>query len=98
MVTTCSRASGAKPRSCQKASTDSPRAATIVVQATKPEVLRENARMPTRPLRAAPPPGNRGMSQMYFISIVGRRGRAGTPFPPVVSPTQQVHLGDVDCF
>ena len=67
IVTAYARASAGKPSSCQKASTDSPSAATIVAHATNPEVRRENARMPTRPLRAAPTPGNRGMSQMYFI-------------------------------
>src|SRR5262245_17794206 len=44
-----------------------PSAATIIEQATTPAVLRENERMPTRPLMAAPRPGRRGISQMYFI-------------------------------
>ena len=41
-----------------------PSAAVIIVQATRPASLRENIRMPTRPLTAAPTPGNKGMSQM----------------------------------
>ena len=32
--------------------------------------LRENERIPTRPLMAAPMPGSRGISQMYFMSIL----------------------------
>ena len=41
-----------------------PSAATIIVHATAPATLRENERIPKRPLMAAPMPGNSGMSQM----------------------------------
>ena len=40
------------------------KAAAIIVHATAPAVLRENERMPIRPLIAAPMPGSSGSSQM----------------------------------
>src|SRR5262245_20605498 len=62
------RASAGRPSSCQNATSDSPSAASIIVVAKAPAVLRENERMPNRPLTAAPNAGSRGISQMYCMS------------------------------
>ena len=64
IVTSKARDSGGSPSSCQNARTASPSAAAIVRLASAPAVLRENDRIPTRPLTAAPRPGSNGMSQM----------------------------------
>src|SRR6185503_20077672 len=95
-VTSNARASGASPRSCQNATSDRTSAASIVVHATAPAALRENERIPMRPLMAAPTPGNSGMSQMYFIFLQWRRGP--TPAPPAHLPSHHVHFVDVDRF
>ena len=67
MTTSKARDSDGSPSSCQNAKSYSASAAVIIVQATTPAVLRENERMPMRPLMAAPAPGSSGISQMYFI-------------------------------
>src|SRR5215468_2296231 len=98
MTTSYSRASPGRPSSCQNDSSDSPRAATIIVQATTPAVLREKYRMPSRPLIAAPIPGNSGISQMYFISALPSCPSC-LPRPSCPSlPSHQVHFVDVDAF
>src|SRR6185295_6607689 len=81
MFTSYARASPGRPSSCQKATSDSASAAVIIVTATAPAVLRENERMPTSPLIAAPMPGSSGINQMYRIDAhvapVGQVGQVG---------------------
>src|SRR5262245_24877385 len=51
----------------------------IAVTASSPAMLRENARIPKRPLTRAPIPGRSGMSQMYsMFSRGGLDGSAGS--------------------
>src|SRR3954447_2595845 len=85
------RASPSRPSSCQKATSDKASAAVIIVTATAPDVRRENERMPTRPLIAAPMPGKSGISQMYRMDL------SDVPELPGLPP-HQVHFVDVDRF
>src|SRR5206468_1742251 len=64
------RDSAGSPSSCQKAKSDSASAAVIIAQATTPAVLRENERIPIRPLMAAPRPGRSGISQMKRMVLL----------------------------
>src|SRR5712691_7532133 len=94
------RASAGWPSNRQNPRSDSPSAAVIVAQATSPAVLRENARMPARPLMAAPMRGRSGMSQIYRMlesaigdRAIGDRRSLNRPLPP-----HEVHLVDIDRF
>src|SRR3954453_17129191 len=75
-VTSNARASAGSPSNCQNANSDRASAASIIVTATAPAVLRENERMPIRPLIAAPMPGRMGINQIYRISR-GENGGGG---------------------
>src|SRR5579871_937902 len=91
-TTSYARASAGSPSSCQKATSAIPSAIAIVVHATTPAVRRENERMPTRPLIAAPMPGSRGISGIKRILV--SEGAADAAAPP--SRPHQIHFVDVD--
>src|SRR5687767_769799 len=96
-VTTWSRASGASPRSSQNAHADSNNASPIVEHATSAATFLPKARMPTRPLMAAPIPGSSGMSQIRSTSSFSRIPNPESPTPSSL-PSHDVHFVDVDGF